>query len=85
MWFKNNLSYFIIKSFFILFNSPLFDLKDIVVAVNRHVEINTISKKILLILNIANFDGKYRVIDNERANARAPPLMILFRMDSETF
>ncbi len=74
-----------IKSFFILFNSPLFDLRDIVVAVNRQVEINTISNKILLTLNTLNCDGKYRIIDNERANPRAPPPKILFRIDFETF
>jgi hypothetical protein len=72
-------------SFFILPNSPLFDLRDIVVAVNKHVEIKAMSRKILLILNMLNFDGKYRIIDIERAIARAPPLIILFRMDSDTF
>ena len=55
------------------------------VAVNKHTVIKAMSAKILFSPNVLNLAGKYRIIDKDKATARAPPLMMWLPSDSEIF
>jgi len=62
-------------------NSLWFVFNAIVVAVNKQIEIKDKSTNTLFNPNELNFEGKYRAIDKDKAIAKAPPLIIWFRID----